>query len=95
MQLSNTRLYVGNIDYRMPIQELEVLFSQFGMLEDVYLPQPPYGTDSRVNRGFAFVCFKSERAAAQAVTDLNGAVEAKFNRKLVVQFAKPRPEKYD
>jgi RNA recognition motif-containing protein len=93
MEPPSARLYVGNIDYRMPIQELEMLFAQFGLLEDVFLPQPPPTNAAHLNRGFAFVCFRSPLSATAAVESLHGSRDPKFHRRLVVQYAKPRPEK--
>ncbi len=87
-------IYVGNIDYRMPIQEIELLFAQCGVLEDVYLPEPEEPEDeSRVNRGYAFVRFSSPSAAKAAIEQFNDTRDPKFHRKLVVQKAKPRPAK--
>lgn len=91
-----TRLYVGNLDYRMPIQEVELLFAQFGIVEDVFLPGPAdegSADQSRVNRGFAFVTYSAPSAAQTAVENLHRRKEHKFNRRLVVQPAKPRPAK--
>lgn len=87
-----TRLYVGNIDYRMTIQQLELLFAQFGLIEDVFLPAPEASDEAKVNRGFAFVRFSSSHAA-NAALKLNQQKEPTFKRKLVIQPAKPRPEK--
>lgn len=95
MHDAETRLYIGNIDYRMPIQDLEMLFAQFGLVSDVYLPQPSQSNESRLNRGYAFVCYRSPLSAKAAVENLHGTAEPKFKRRLVVQFAKPRPDKDD
>ena len=90
---TSTRLYVGNLDYRMPIQHLETLFVQFGVLSDVYLPLASAGAEeAQLNRGYGFVCFQSSYAAEEACS-LNGTLDPLFKRKLVVQIAKQRPPK--
>lgn len=89
---SARRLYVGNIDYRMPLQMLEVLFAPFGVLEDVYLPQPKVDDGMSLNRGFGFVTFKAAAAAHSARQSLNGSTEPTFKRRLIVQPANIRPD---
>lgn len=88
------RLYVGNLDFRMPVQMLGVLFAQHGVLEDVYLPQPKEGgAGASVNRGFGFVTFSTPEAAAAAKAALHDTVEPTFKRRLVVRDAKEREAK--
>lgn len=62
----SAKLYVGNLDPQRPCEkrDLEDLFSKYGELDDVWIArQPP---------GFAFVTFRSERDANEAVKELDG-----------------------
>lgn len=88
---TSRRLYVGNLDYRMPLQMLETLFVQYGVLEDVYLPLPAENDGRTSNRGFGFVTFASPAAAQSAQQSLHNSTEPTFKRRLIVQPANERP----
>jgi RNA recognition motif-containing protein len=84
----NTRLYVGNLSYRMTENDLEDLFSQYGPVADVNLM-----LDRMTGRprGFAFVTMAAPEGAEAAIAALNGKeVEG---RALTVNVARPREER--
>lgn len=81
----STKLFVGNLPWEATEQELEAAFSRFGEVVEVSLP-----TDKMTGRkrGFGFVTFSDEAAAAAAVDGMN---EKDFGgRPLTVNIARPR-----
>ena len=90
---SSSKLYVGNIDYRLPIADIQILFARYGVVEDVFLPRPKDNAEGHVNRGFAFVTFSTQSSAEHAIEELHGSTEQLFKRRLVVQIAKTREPK--
>ena len=81
---SQTKLYVGNIDYAATEAELASYFARFGKIEFVNIPVNRYNGRTR---GFGFVTFTSIQDAERAMT-LNGS-EFK-GRQIQVNFAKER-----
>lgn len=63
------RIFVGNLSYDTTQDELEDLFGEAGPIQEVFLP-----VDRATGRprGFAFVEFTSEEAAAQAIEKFDG-----------------------
>lgn len=82
------KVFVGNLPFRASKEEIEQLFSQAGTLRDVFLP-----TDRETGRprGFAFVEFESDEAAAQAIEKFNGYELG--GRALRVNAAEDRPRR--
>ena len=82
------KVFVGNLPFRASKEEIEQLFSQAGTLRDVFLP-----TDRETGRprGFAFVEFESDEAAAQAIEKFNG--HELGGRALRVNAAEDRPRR--
>jgi cold-inducible RNA-binding protein len=84
--LSETKIYIGNVDYDTTEDELEDHFDRFGEIESVNIPVNRYNGKAR---GFGFIAFASENAAASAVqldgTEFRG-------RQIQVKFAKERAE---
>eukprot|EP00531_Pseudo-nitzschia_arenysensis_P015161 CAMPEP_0116149502 /NCGR_PEP_ID=MMETSP0329-20121206/18993_1 /TAXON_ID=697910 /ORGANISM="Pseudo-nitzschia arenysensis, Strain B593" /LENGTH=358 /DNA_ID=CAMNT_0003645843 /DNA_START=121 /DNA_END=1197 /DNA_ORIENTATION=- len=64
------KLYVGNLDYATDEQRLRDEFSQFGTIDDVFLP-----TERGTNRprGFGFVTFSTREAAEKAISKMDQA----------------------
>lgn len=81
---SQTKLYVGNIDYSATEVELGAHFARFGQIEFVNIPVNRYTGRAR---GFGFVTFDSKESAERAIS-LNGS-EFK-GRQIQVNFAKER-----
>lgn len=81
---SQTKLYVGNIDYAATEAELGAHFARFGQVDFVNIPVNRYTGRAR---GFGFVTFVSKESAERAIS-LNGS-EFK-GRQIQVNFAKER-----
>ena len=83
-------MFVGNLSYQTTKEELSELFSEAGQVVDVYLP-----TDRATERprGFAFVQFATDEAAAEAIQRFNGREMA--GRPLKVDAAQDRPPRGD
>jgi len=62
-----TSLLVRNISYRVRADELRRVFSKYGELRDVYIPEDYY---TRQPKGFAFVEFYNRRDADDAIDQL-------------------------
>ena len=85
---SNTRLFVGNLPFRMTREELEELFGQAGTVVSAHIP-----TDRETGRprGFGFVQMQDEDELQKAISMFNGySVDG---RALVVNQARPRQER--
>ena len=59
------KVYVGDLGYGCAKQELEEVFSKYGVLRNVWVARKP--------PGFAFVEFEDSRDAEDAVRALDGA----------------------
>jgi len=81
-------LYVGNFPFQTTEEELYTLFELYGTVERVTMPRDIATGESR---GFAFVEMQDENAAVEAIRALNGSKLR--NRTLVVNKARPRPER--
>ncbi|MGI8889496.1 MAG: RNA recognition motif domain-containing protein [Chthoniobacterales bacterium] len=80
-----TKLYVGNLSFNTTETDLQDLFAQAGVVNEVTLMQDKFTGRSR---GFAFVTMGNEADAQKAVTEFNGkTVEG---RPLTVNEARPR-----
>lgn len=81
-----TRLYVGNLPYRMSEEELQEIFGQVGVVANVAII---IDRETGRSRGFGFVEMEEDSAATAAVQQLNGAQVG--GRTLKVAEANPRP----
>ena len=79
--MQGSKLYVGNLSYSVIREDLEQLFSQFGVVKDIRLFE---------NKGFGFVEMSSQSEAEKAKSELNGS-EFK-GRTLRVDEARERRE---
>ena len=82
------KLYVGNLPYDLPEDELRNIFSSSGQVASVRLI-----TDLGTGRpkGFGFVEMSSDAEAQDAIQKLNGSSVG--NRKIVVSEARPMEKK--
>jgi RNA recognition motif-containing protein len=82
------RLYVGNLPFDLSEDELHELFSAHGQVASTKLI-----TDFNTgrSRGFGFVEMKTEQDAQNAIDKMNKAKVG--DRELVVNEARPRPER--
>jgi RNA recognition motif-containing protein len=89
-RIISAKIFVGNLSYQTSRDELTRLLSEAGSIVDAYLPSD---RETGRPRGFAFVTFATEEAAAQAIQRFNGREVA--GRKLVVNPAEARPPRRD
>ncbi|EKX73055.1 RNA recognition motif domain containing protein [Theileria equi strain WA] len=62
--MEGKRLYVGNLNEDTTTDQIDSLFSRFGILTNVWVARRP--------PGFAFVTFEDPRDASDAIAELNG-----------------------
>ena len=84
-QMGN-RLYVGNLSFTTTQAAIEAAFASAGEVREVTMP-----TDRETGqpRGFAFVTMGNDKAAAEAISQLNGLLLD--GRQLKVNEAQERP----
>jgi len=80
-----TKLYVGNLPFSATETDLQDLFAQAGVVNEVLLMQDKFTGKSR---GFAFVTMATDEEAQNAVTMFNG--KSVDGRSLTVNEARPR-----
>lgn len=86
--MDNKKLFVGNLPWGLTNDSLRDLFSQCGeVVEAIVITDRMSGR----SKGFGFVTFATEEAAAAATQQLNEKeVEG---RKIIVNVARPREER--
>ncbi|MEK7633937.1 MAG: RNA-binding protein [Patescibacteria group bacterium] len=86
--MDNKKLYVGNLPWTLTNDSLKEMFAQFGeVTEAVIITDRMSGR----SKGFGFVTFATEEAAAAATQQMNEKeIEG---RKIVVNVARPREER--
>jgi len=82
------KMYVGNLSFQTTKQTIESLFSQYGSVTDVHLPED---RESGRPRGFAFVTMDSKSAMEEAIKALDG--KELDGRNLKVNEAQAREER--
>jgi len=94
MEVSESKVYVGNLPFSVGHEELKKLFSQFGEITEATVISDKFSGRSK---GFGFVTFAKKEDAEKAVAEMNEKdVEG---RALKVSEAKPmdpdrpRPER--
>jgi RNA recognition motif-containing protein len=80
-----SNIYVGNLSYETTSGHLRGMFAEFGEVADA---QVITDRDTGRSRGFGFVEMKSNEAADNAISSLNG--KNVDGRQLQVNVAKPR-----
>lgn len=83
----STKLYVGNLSFRVTSDDLFEHFSQAGAVESANVV---FDRDTGRSRGFGFVEMSSEDEANGAIEQFNG--EEYDGRNMVVNAARPREE---
>lgn len=86
--MDKKKLYVGNLPWSMDDAKLRDLFAAYGEITEAVIIKDRYSGRSK---GFGFVTFATEEAAAQAEAEVNG--KDLEGRKAVVNVAKPREER--
>jgi RNA recognition motif-containing protein len=82
-------IYVGNLDFKVNEQDLEKLFSEYGVVRSAKIITDKYNGRSK---GFGFVEMEEKDEAEKAIKALDGSSYG--NRKVVVNEAKPRKNNY-
>ncbi len=78
-------IFVGNLSYEINEQDLNEVFSKYGTVKRVNIPQE---RDTGRKRGFAFVEMESEADEDKAIKALDGAEW--MEREIKVNKSKPR-----
>ena len=81
-------IYVGNLSYRMNDNELEGIFSKFGVVKSAKVIMD---RETGKSKGFGFIEMEDSAAGAKAIEALNG--NESEGRTLRVNEAQPREEK--
>jgi RNA recognition motif-containing protein len=81
----STKLYVGNLSFRVSSDDLFEHFSQAGQVESANVVQD---RETGRSRGFGFVEMSSEDEATSAIAQFNGSEYD--GRNMVVNEARPR-----
>jgi RNA recognition motif-containing protein len=81
----STKLYVGNLSFRVTGDDLFEHFSQAGTVESANVVQD---RETGRSRGFGFVEMASEEEASNAISEFNG--QEYDGRNMVVNEARPR-----
>ncbi len=84
----NTKLYVGNLSYKVTENDLQDMFSEYGPVTEVNLMMD---RASGRSRGFAFVTMETKEAADAAAQALNG--KSVDGRNLTVNEARAREDR--
>ncbi len=81
------RLFVGNLPFNMTDEELSGVFSPYGTIVSSNIVKDKY---SQRSKGFGFVEYETDEAAAEAMQALDGSEQG--GRNIAVKEALPRPE---
>ncbi|MBP7742233.1 MAG: RNA-binding protein [Aliarcobacter sp.] len=81
-------IYVGNLSYRMNDNELEGIFSKFGVVKSAKVIMD---RETGKSKGFGFIEMEDSAAGAKAIEALNG--NESEGRTLRVNEAQPREER--
>ena len=87
---NKNKLYVGNLPFTATQEQLSEMFGEFGEIADLILIKDKFSGRSK---GFGFVTFASEEAAAKAIETMNG--KDVDGRALVVNVARPMRPRED
>jgi len=80
-----TKLYVGNLPFKIREEDLQTLFQQAGSVESVNIIRDKFSGQSR---GFGFVEMVSPDDAQKAIQMFNG--HSMDNREIIVNEARPQ-----
>jgi cold-inducible RNA-binding protein len=90
MEVMSKKLYVGNLNYQVTNANLEGLFAEHGAVHSAEIVMD---RDSGTSKGFGFVAMADDQAANKAIQALHD--KEIDGRRLVVNEARPRTEKWD
>lgn len=84
MSYMTTKIYVGNLPYKVDDGKLREMFSSFGEVKEAVVIKDKF---SQRSKGFGFVTFEDEESAKRAISEMNEKeIEG---RALKVSEAKP------
>ena len=83
--MSNNKLFVGNLSFKLNEDDLKELFSQCGNVVSVSMP---IDNATGRKRGFAFVEMGSDSEADEAIKQLNG--QTVQTRPITVSISRPK-----
>ena len=83
-----TKLYVGNLSFRVSSEDLQEYFGAAGPVESANVV---YDRETGRSRGFGFVEMASDDAATAAIAQFNG--QDYDGRNIVVNEARPREDR--
>lgn len=86
--MSNTKLYVGNLPYSIDDSALQHNFAEFGSVTSAKVMMD---RDTGRSKGFAFVEMSTPAFAQAAIDGLNG--QSVDGRSIVVNLARPREDR--
>jgi RNA recognition motif-containing protein len=84
----STKLYVGNLSFRVTSEDLQEYFSSAGSVESANVV---YDRETGRSRGFGFVEMATEDDANNAIAQFNG--QEYDGRNMVVNEARPREDR--
>ena len=84
----STKLYVGNLSFRVTSEDLQEYFGAAGAVETANVV---YDRETGRSRGFGFVEMASEDDATAAIAQFNG--QEYDGRNMVVNEARPREDR--
>lgn len=83
----NNKIYVGNLDWGMTVDQLRETFAEAGEIQDAVIITDKYSGRSK---GFGFVQFNTDEEAQKAIEMFNG--KDLNGRNIVVNVARPRED---
>jgi cold-inducible RNA-binding protein len=84
----STKLYVGNLSFRVTSEDLQEYFSSAGIVESANVV---FDRETGRSRGFGFVEMATEDDANNAIAQFNG--QEYDGRNMVVNEARPREDR--
>jgi RNA recognition motif-containing protein len=86
-EVSNMRIYIGNLSYDATEDELSAEFGTYGKVESITIPADKF---SGRPKGFAFVEMPEKSEAEAAIEGLNGKMFK--DRTIIVNESRPRAD---
>lgn len=85
--MNNTKIYIGNLPYKLSEAQLGDHFNSFGEITDLVIIKD---RDTGRSKGFGFITFGEQSSAQEALSMHEKDIEGK---KIVVSMAKPQEKR--
>lgn len=85
--MNNTKIYIGNLPYKLSEAQLGDYFNSFGEITDLVIIKD---RDTGRSKGFGFITFGEQSSAQEALSMNEKDIEGK---KIVVSMAKPQEKR--